>query len=32
LALFTPAKQSRRRSLIASGDQPGVAFHTRMQE
>ena len=32
LALFTPAKQSRQRSLIASGDQPGVAFHTRMRE
>ena len=30
LALFRPAKQSRRRSLIASGDQPGVAFHTRI--
>ena len=29
---FTPAKQSRRRSLIALGDQPGIAFPTRMQE
>jgi Arc/MetJ-type ribon-helix-helix transcriptional regulator len=32
LALSTPAKQSRRRSPIASGDHPGVASSKRMQE
>jgi hypothetical protein len=35
LALFRPAKQSRRRYLIASGDQPinrSTAFPMRKQE
>ena len=32
LALFRPAKPSRRRSPIASGEQPGTAFSTRLQE